>query len=137
MTSIEGSLPDGAAARQLISELRNGRKKLGMGEVVRRALSAQEVGRVTDAYLLLFYAARQGDAQAAFALASLYDPNHFSPGIGLLEAPDSLQAYKWYRFAASQQVPNANQRLQALHETIKKQATAGDPMARRLLLNWQ
>ena len=133
----EPALSDGATARRLIADLRSGKQSLGPAEMVQQADSYQQAGHLTDAYLLLFYAARQGDGEAAFALASLHDPNHFVPGSSLLESPDSLQAYKWYSQAAAQKIPQAQQRLQDLHSTLEKQATAGDPAARRLLLNWQ
>lgn len=133
----QSTLPEGAAARKLIGDLRSGDAKLAQDEILRQAHTYQQSGDLTDAYLLLFFAARQGDAQAAFDLATLQDPNHFQAGSSLLEAPDAFQAQKWYSKAAAQNVPNAKERLQALRSTIRKQADDGDMAARRLLLNWQ
>ena len=129
--------PEGTAARQLISDLRSGAVKLESAELLRRAQGYRDAGDLTDSYLLLFYAARQGDGQAAFDLASMQDPNHFQAGGSLLASPDAYQAQKWYREAAAKNVPQAKARLQALRSTIEKQAEAGDMAARRLLLNWQ
>lgn len=129
--------PEGSAARKLISDLRSGAVKLDAAELLQRAHGYRQSGDLTDSYLLLFYAARKGDGQAAFDLASMQDPNHFQAGGSLLASPDAYQAQKWYREAAAQNVPQAKARLQALRSTIEKQADAGDMAARRLLLNWQ
>ncbi len=129
------SLTDGDAAREIIASQRSDSRPLS--ELNRLANEYQQQGRVTDAYLLWFYAARQGDGEAAFALATLHDPNHFKPGSSLLTEADATQAYKWYSAAAHQSIPQAAERLQALHATLKAQAETGDLSARRLLLNWQ
>ncbi len=128
---------DGEAARQVVAAQRDGSDTRTPVELGRLATDYQRQGRVTDAYLLWFYAARQGDGEAAFALGSLYDPNHFTSGNPLLTRADATQAYKWYRIAAQQSVPQAAERLQALRETLQAQAEAGDLAAGRLLLNWQ
>lgn len=133
-----GSQPaDGEAARQIIAALRNGDDSHPLSEIDRQARAYQQQGRDTDAYLLWFYAARQGDGEAAFALASLHDPNHFEAGGSMLTEADATQAYKWYRVAERQSVPQAAERLQALRASLEAQAEAGDMSARRLLLNWQ
>ncbi len=129
------SLTDGDAAREIIASQRSDSRPLS--ELNRLAGEYQQQGRITDAYLLWFYAARQGDGKAAFSLATLHDPNHFKPGSSLLTEADATQAYKWYSAAAHQSIPQAAERLQALHATLKAQAETGDLSARRLLLNWQ
>ncbi|MCG7981884.1 MAG: hypothetical protein JAY90_03935 [Candidatus Thiodiazotropha lotti] len=128
------SQPD---ARQMISEIRRGELVLSSAEILEKSELFSQQGQYTDTYLLLFYAAREGDGQAAFALASLYDPKHFQPGSALLEKADVFQAYKWYSKAAKQQIPDAQLRLDRLRNETEKQAEAGDPAAQRLLLNWQ
>ncbi len=128
---------DGEAARQVVAARRDGSDTRSLAELARLAADYQRQGRVTDAYLIWFYAAREGDGEAAFALGSLYDPNHFTSGNPLLTRADANQAFKWYRLAAGQSVPQAAERLQALRDTLQTQADAGDPAARRLLLNWQ
>lgn len=130
-------LADGETARGIITALRSGNDKRSLSEINQLAKAYQQQGQVTDAYLLWFYAARQGDGQAAFALASLHDPNHFEPGNSLLTTADTTQAFKWYSLAARQSIPQANERLQALRASLEAQANGGDMAARRLLLNWQ
>ena len=126
-----------ADARQMIAEIRRGELVLSSAEIIEKSELFNQQGRHTDTYLLLFYAAREGDGQAAFALASLYDPKYFTPGNALLEKADVFQAHKWYSKAAKQQIPDAQLRLETLRREIEKQAEAGDPAAQRLLLNWQ
>jgi TPR repeat protein len=131
------SQADGEAARGIIAAHRSGTESRPLSEINRLATEYQQQGHSTDAYLLWFYAARQGDGEAAFALAGLYDPNHFEPNNDLLNEADPTQAHKWYSIAAQQSIPKATERLQALHRTLKTQAKAGDMTASRLLLNWQ
>jgi TPR repeat protein len=130
-------LADGEAARGIITALRSGNDKRPLSEINRLAEEYERQGQVTDAYLLWFYAARQGDGQAAFALASLHDPNRFEPGNSLLTGADATQAFKWYSVAAQQSIPHANERLRELRAFLQAQADTGDMAARRLLLNWQ
>jgi TPR repeat protein len=128
---------EGEAAREIIAAQRSGSESRPLSEIIRLATEYQQEGRVIDAYLLWFYAARQGDGEAAFALASLYDPNHFKQGNSLLTEADPTQAHKWYKVAAQQSVPQASERLSALRRALEAQAKAGDMTASRLLLNWQ
>jgi len=130
------SLAEGDAARRLIAELRAGGKTLTSDEILRQAEIYQQSQKPTDAYLLLFYTARRGDGKAAFALATLNDPNHFNADLSPLSEPDTTQARKWYDLAASQGISQATQRLQALRGSLETQASGGDPAAQRLLLNW-
>jgi TPR repeat protein len=128
---------EGGSARELIKRLRTGELTYDSNQILKQVSDHQNQGRLTDAYLLLFYAAREGDAQAAFSLASLHDPNHFSEGNPLLEKPDSYQAHKWYSAAAEKGVSEATERLRILRKTTEEQANRGDSAAMRLLLNWQ
>jgi TPR repeat protein len=128
---------DGEAARTLIAAQRSGSDSRPLSEINRLAEEYQQQGRFTDAYLLWFFVARKGDGEAAFALASLYDPNHFETGNSLLSEADANQAYKWYSAAAQHSIPQATERLQTLRATLQTQADAGDMTASRLLLNWQ
>lgn len=128
--------PDGEAAREIIAARRSGNSGRPLSEIDSQAREFQRQGHITDAYLLWFYAARQGDGEAAFALANLYDPNHFKPGVSPLTDADATQAYKWYSAAAAS-VPEAGTRLQALRASLQARADTGDVAAQRLLLNWQ
>jgi hypothetical protein len=133
----QAAIRDGESARELIAKLRRGNLRLSATEIIAKTEHYTQQGKLSDAYLLLFYAAREGDGQAAFALASLHDPQHFSEANTLLEKPDIFQAHKWYREAAKQQVAGAQKRLEALRGEIERQANTGDTSAQRLLLNWR
>jgi hypothetical protein len=135
--STENRLVEGGSARELISRLRSGETALKPEQIIDQVASYQNKGKLADAYLLLFYAAREGDAKAAFTLASMHDPNHFTKGNPLLDKPDSYQAHKWYSAAAGKGIPKANERLRRLREATEEKAKKGDPAAKRLLLNWQ
>jgi TPR repeat protein len=106
-------------------------------EAVQRAEEFRSKGQLADAQLLYFFAARNGNAEAAFELAQLYDPNHFEPGSSLMGEPDAFQAFKWYTAAKNGGVGEAQARLDALHEWAEKAAENGDTEAERLLLQWQ
>jgi TPR repeat protein len=128
---------EGGGARALIARLRAGETDFNPDQVLNQITIYQNEGKTTDAYLLLFFAAREGDATAAFSLASMHDPNHFTKGNPLLEKPDAYQAHKWYSAAAEKGIPKANERLRRLKQTTEKKAKKGDLAAKRLLLNWQ
>ncbi|MCU7870242.1 MAG: hypothetical protein KZQ98_17190 [Candidatus Thiodiazotropha sp. (ex Lucinoma borealis)] len=130
-------LKKGEAARALISRLRSKESIFSSDQIVDQVIEFQQQGNLTDAYLLLFYAAREGDGPAAFALASMHDPNHFVEGNTLLDNPDAYQAHKWYVVAAEKDITAAQKRLQVLRSTTEEQAKTGDLAAQRLLLNWQ
>ncbi len=127
----------GDSARRLIEQIRQDEKSLTLEQLFSRAVQFEQLGQETDAYLLYFYAARQGHGLSAFALASMHDPAHFSGANDLLDTADSVQAHKWYSIAVASQVAGAAERLQTLRGTIEAAATAGDPSAQRLLLNWK
>jgi hypothetical protein len=128
---------EGAPARTLISRLRSGEAAFEPQQILEQVDTYQNQGMLTDAYLLLFYAAREGDGKAAFSLASMHDPNHFNEGNPLLDKPDSYQAHKWYSVAANKGISGANERLKSLKMTTETQAKKGNLAAQRLLLNWQ
>jgi hypothetical protein len=133
----ENSLVEGGSARELILRLRSGETALKPKQIINQVTTYQNEGKLADAYLLLFYAAREGDARAAFTLAAMHDPNHFIKGNPLLEKPDPYQSHKWYSAAASKGILKANERLKRLKEATEEKAKKGDPAAKRLLLNWQ
>ncbi|MCM8857864.1 MAG: deoxyribonuclease [Candidatus Thiodiazotropha sp.] len=136
-TPTDRVLKKGEAARALISRLRSRESIFSSDQIVDQVIAFQQQGNLTDAYLLLFYAAREGDGPAAFALASMHDPNHFVEGNTLLDNPDAYQAHKWYVVAAEKDITAAQKRLQVLRSTTEEQAKTGDLAAQRLLLNWQ
>ncbi|HEU4616893.1 MAG TPA: hypothetical protein VFV10_02590 [Gammaproteobacteria bacterium] len=107
------------------------------GEVAQRAKDYQSKGQLADAQRLYFFAARNGNADAAFALAELYDPNHFNAQSSVMGEPDAFQAFKWYTAAKEAGMSEAGTRLEELHAWAEKAAQNGDTDAERLLLQWQ
>jgi hypothetical protein len=129
-------LPDGARARTIIEEIQTGDAPLG-DTAYAKAEEQRSAGRLTDAYLLYFFAARHGNADAALELGTQADPAYYSVGTSNLDAPDAGQAYKWYRMAATAGNAEAERRLAELRNRVELQATAGDAQAQRLMLQWK
>lgn len=135
----------GDSARELIEELQSGEGEVDYGRAYERAQAFREEGRAADAQLLYFFAARGGHADAAFALAQLYDPTRESnqnasgdpQAAGLAGEPDAFQAYRWYDAAAEAGHPQAGERLSELRNWAEQAAAAGDAEAERLLLQWE
>ncbi len=125
-----------ADARSVIAELEQS-VPVDYAEAVARAEQFHQEGRLADAQLLYFFAARGGNAAAAFALATMNDPNHHSSATSLLPEPDAFQAYKWYSTARDGGMSEAAARLDALHAWAETAAANGDADAERLLLQWQ
>lgn len=124
----------GSTARTLIAAQRAAGKpdpQAAYDEAVKLA----KAGQAEDAYLLDFYAARLGHADAAFTLAEQADPAHWQPG-GTLKAPAPEQALRWYRAAAEAGHPDAAKRIDALREWAQSAAARGDAQAQRLMLAW-
>lgn len=93
-------------------------------------------GKIDDGQVMLFFlASRQGHPQAAFDLASMYDPllSDSSP----LDEPDAFQAYKNYGIAAAGGITEANTRLDVLHDWAEQAAADGNAEAERVLLQWE
>jgi TPR repeat protein len=126
----------GDTAREIIAELRKNPSEIDYEQAYERALEFQAAGNFADAQLLNFFAARGGYGPAAFELASLQDPNHFSAGAGLMDKPDPFQAYKWYRVARDSGNQMAAERLAELRAWAEA-AAGDDPDAERLLLQWE
>ncbi len=125
----------GESARSMIKKLRSSRD--GSQAAYDAAQKEHANGQLTDAYLLYFFAARQGSAAAALELGSQADPTYYNEKTSSLDGPDMAQAYKWYRLAMSAGNSEAESRLTKLHDHIALQASRGDTEAERLLLQWK
>lgn len=136
LSVIEAEARPGDQARALIARLRDDTDNAGSAAFA-EAERQREAGRTEDAYLLYFFAARQGHGQAALTLGTQSDPAHFSPDNGSLDQADPAQAYKWYRMAVDNGNREAERHLKSLYERVAKQAEAGDEKARRLMLQWR
>jgi len=119
-------------ARTLITELRTAskpdyKKAYNAGEILRKK------GQLDQAYILYFFAAREGHANSAYRLGQLAD-NVISK---TAYRADATQAIKWYRKAQSAGVSEATDALNALKRYYEDKARSGDSNARRLLLLWR
>jgi TPR repeat protein len=126
----------GEEARAAIAELRAQPGGPDLDAAFGRAWRLQREGRLIDAHLLYFFAAREGSVPAAVALAAMYDPVDFDPAASALDQPDPVQAHKWYRLAADAGDITAKARLEALRRWVEAAAEAGDIEARSLLMRW-
>lgn len=133
----EGSKDAGQEARTIIGEVRRQGGEYDLSSVFTRAGELQKKGKLVDAYLLYFFAAREGHGLSAFMLGGMLDPNHFSPEVGLIERPDAGQALKWYRVAAKNGNPAAKDRVLELQRWAEERARAGDLQAQQLTLGWR
>lgn len=127
----------GDTARDIIDRLSDTDGEVDYDAALSRALEFQADGRLADAQLLIFFAARGGHAPAAFTLATYYDPNHHAETTSLMEEADPFQAYRWYRVARDAGQPDAEQRLANLRRWTEDAAASGSTEAERLLLQWE
>lgn len=132
---VEDSSP-GAKARRLIAQMRAS-GELALDRIFDAARQAQADGELPDAYLLHFFAAREGHAASALELAHQADPARYTPGESLFDKPDLAQAHKWYQAAADSGSSEASAELAALRARIERMAAGGDPQAQRIALQWQ
>lgn len=126
----------GAKARALIASMRAD-GDIDLDRVIAAAQQAQIAGELTDAYLLYFFAAREGSATAALELGKQADPASRDPLSSIFEGPDLNQAHKWYQAAAHSGNPEARDRLADLQKRVEQLAASGDPQAQRISLLWQ
>lgn len=122
-------------AREFIADVQEAGPE-SYADAYERAREHQEAGRLADAQVLYFYAARGGHAGAEFELAQMHDPNHHDPATSLLEEPNAYQAYKWYSAALEHGSTQARARLDALRDWATNAAAEGNSEAERLLLQW-
>ena len=113
---VEDDRP-GARARALIAGMR-AEGDIDLNQVVASAQRAQIAGELADAYLLYFFAAREGSVAAALELGRPADPASRDPLSSVFEGPDLIQAHKWYRIAAEHGDTEARDRLADLHARV-------------------
>lgn len=128
------AVPD--IAREVISEQQQ-EQAPDYAATLDQAHSLRAEGKLADAQLLYFFAARGGYMPAAFELGELYDPLHFDVTTSLMEKPDAFQAFKWYQQAAQAGNGEAATRLNELHDWAHQAAEEGNLDAEQLLLQWQ
>lgn len=128
------SIP-GEAARALITELRQ-QTAPDLDRAYAAAQQYQQAGDEEDAYLLYFYAAREGHGPSAMVMAQRSDPATFSDD-GLETRADPLQANKWYLRAAQAGAEGAETALATLRKRVEDAAAQGDQRAQRIMLQWK
>ena len=133
MPAAEEALAEGEAARRFLAESPD----LDAGTIFRRAEVFRRDGRVADAWLLYFKAARDGHAQAAMVLAEQADPAFFDAASSMLDTPDLVQAHKWYELARRNGSREAGERLDKLMKRLEQAAADGDRQAQVLLAKWK
>jgi len=126
----------GAMARALIARMR-AEGNIDIDQVLAAAKQSQLDGELANAYLLYFFAAREGSAPAALELGKQADPATRDPLSSVFEAPDLNQAHKWYQMAAGNGDSEARDRLADLHTRVEQMAASGDQQAQRTSLLWQ
>ena len=130
---IEADAPpaqDGERARRFIQQNKS------LPSLLEQAREYQRQGLLGDAWLLYFKAAREGDAQAALALAEQADPAYFDAAKSALSEADVVQAHKWYRWAERYGAAEAAVRLEQLNDYVQQQAEAGNERAMLLIKQW-
>jgi TPR repeat protein len=108
-----------------------------LDETFEQALALQADGKLDDAQMLYFFAARQGHAQSAYRYAEMNDPLHHSAGGSLLPEPDPNAAFRYYQIALQGGSEDAAERLEALHQWTIDAAAAGNIDAEMLLVQWE
>lgn len=136
-TPASSGLTEGAAARNLIATARRAGSAIDYNALFLQAEEFKQQGKETDAFLLLFFTAREGHGQSALKLGEMNDPALFNDNSKMLDKADSIQAYKWYTRASDAGVAEAGARLSLLRNTTETAAASGDLKAQRLLLNWK
>lgn len=133
----ESAAERGDTAREIIDALNSASEGPDYAEALARATEFQASGRLADAQLLYFFAARGGYGPAAYQLATFYDPNHYLESSGLTDEPDAFQAYKWYKEARDAGQEDAAERLAELRNWAEQAGAKGNAEAERLLLQWE
>ncbi len=127
---------DTNGARAFINKLRQEGGDTSQ-EAFEEAERQRSIGNNADAYLLYFFAAKQGHGEAALMLGTQADPTYFTSINSALDEPDSGQAIKWYKMAIAAGNEDAKHNLAELSKRIKQQAEAGNGEAQRLMLQLQ
>lgn len=125
----------GVTARELIRQTRENQKPYPLQQIFQTALDLQQQNQLADAHLLFFFTAREGYLPSILIMAEMSDPVIFSREGNLLEQPDPIQAYKWYKIASDKEAVEAQQRLIALQYWAQEHAST-DKVAQQLLLNF-
>lgn len=126
----EGAI-DGSRARLFIDNFENNGETFDFDAFYEQAKTFSENSQFADAYILYFYAAKNGHGRGAFKLAQLVDPATFNANLSMIEKPSLILANNWYQRAGH---PKTAYYLDRLYARIEKQAAVGDELAESLML---
>jgi hypothetical protein len=125
--------PDAPVLGQAREALRDG---ISPDEAVDFAASLPESPERADgAFLLLEYAAEEGNKEAALAVGRFYDPTHEGPSGSILKNPST--AYDWYQEALVGGQARAAEDLARLRAWVEEQSKQGSRSAQELLQRWR
>ncbi len=127
------NLLEGEHARNLIKTASSNGEQTPTA-IFERAETLRKTGKYTDAWLLYFYAARQGHAASSASLAAMSDPASYQAFGSPLSGGDEFQALKWYSIASKQGDTSSTENFSKFKKVIKNKASAGDTHSRQLLL---
>ena len=91
--------------------------------------------RPDAAFLLLEYAAEEGNAEAALAVGHYYDPTYEGPSGSIRKNPET--AYEWYKEALAGGQGEAEKYLAKLQKRVQDQAENGSREAKALIKRWR
>jgi len=127
----------GSSARAIIAKSKEAKEPVNLKQIFNSAQEFKAKSMLADAHLLYFFAARQGHSAAAQALAKMHDPAHYSKQTSVMDGPDLVQAYKWYRKAAKGDHSAARKELNNFRTQVEQMAASGNSEAKQLSLQWQ
>jgi len=119
--------------------LEQARKALREGIDASRAVALakslpKQPERDDAAFILLEYAAENGNAEAALEVARFYDPTFGGPS-GTIQK-DPVAAYEYYQEALAGGRSDAREHLKKLRTWVEKEAAKGSAQAQELLRSW-
>lgn len=91
--------------------------------------------RADAAFLLLEYAADEGNAKAAMAVGRFYDPSYSGPSGSIRKNPAT--AFEWYQEALKGGHAEAKEQLERLRKWVEKKAEEGSRESQELLKTWR
>ena len=113
--------------------LKNG---IDPAEAVKLAKNLPDSEEKPDAvFLLLEYAADNGDMDAAVEVGRFYDPTDDIPSGSIRK--NAAQAYGWYKDALFEGSQAAKEKLARLKKWVEQHAARGDVKAKELLKRWK
>jgi hypothetical protein len=125
--------PDAPVLEKARSALKKGVAPKAALDLARSLPESPE--RADAAFLLLEYAADNGNAEAALAIGRYYDPTDGQPSGTIRKNPET--AYDWYKASLKGGQQEATRHLQRLRQWLEKQAQQGSQQARELLNGWR